>query len=306
MTDSTSSPQGTTVLVATDFSETAEAAADWALEVARARGARLQVLHVVTLPLSQPHYLPAPEDMQQSLQQAAMERLAETVSRLSGQGPEVESELRLGIPSQAIVESAGELAPALLVIGTRGLTGIRHLLLGSTAERVVQNARCPVLTVHPEDAGEHRPIRTILVPTDFSDDADLAIEAAHRLLSSLQEGARLVLVHAYNLPVEYTAYGPVPTSVHYLKDTGSEAQEQLDRMVEKLSGKGLDVEAWAVEGYPPEVIVTEAERIGADLIAMGTHGRSGLAHLLLGSTAERVVQRAPCPVMTVRREESET
>jgi len=293
-----------TLLVATDFSETAEAAADWAVEIASARGRRVHLMHVLTLPPPRPHYAPTPPDLQNALRNAATQQLAAEAERLSGRGVEVETILEVGVPSQTLVRIAGELDPALLVIGTRGLTGLTHLLLGSTAERVVQKAPCPVLTVHPEDRGKHRDISTILVPTDFSDDAQKAVHTAHRLLEDLED-TRLILLHSFSLPIEYTAYGPIPTSISYLEDTGIEAEQQLRKIADDLQKReGLTVETLAREGYPPEVICEEAKSQKADLIVMGTHGRSGLAHLLLGSTAERVVQKAPCPVMTVRCGES--
>lgn len=292
------------ILVATDFSDTAHIGAQWAIEIARNRGMEIHLLHVLTLPHPWPHYAPAPPELGESLEKGAAERLAAEAEKLTTADVAVTTRLEIGIPSQVILETARELSPGLLVIGTRGLSGLSHLLLGSTAERVVQKADCPVLTVHPEDGAPPRPIETVLVPTDFSDDAKVAIETARRLLrgQGIRTRAKLVLVHAYALPIEYTAYGPIPTSVHYLENTGAEAQAALEEAADELRGEGLTVEAVTREGYPPEVIVTEAERAGADLIAMGTHGRTGLAHLLLGSTAERVVQRAGCPVMTVRRE----
>lgn len=298
-------PRGPAILVATDFSRTAEAAADWAASIARGLGARVHLLHVLTLPAPQPHYTPAPSDLQSALQDAALEQLSRGASRLAGREIPVETDLQVGIPSQTIVRVSKDLDPVLLVIGTRGLTGLSHLLLGSTAERVVQRAECPVLTIHPEDVGEHRPIETILVPTDFSEDAKKAVRLAHRLLSRFERKTRLVLLHAFNLPIEYTAYGPIPTSVNYLEDAGIEAEQQLGEIADELRTEGLEVETVAREGYPPEVICQQAEELKADLIAMGTHGRSGLAHLLLGSTAERVVQKAPCPVMTIRCEHRE-
>lgn len=292
-----------TLLVATDFSETAEAAADWAVEIAAGRGRRVHLMHVLTLPPPRPHYAPAPPDLQNALRNAATQQLEAEAKRLAGRGVEIETILEVGVPSQTLVRMAKELDTALLVIGTRGLTGLSHLLLGSTAERVVQKAPCPVLTVHPEDRGKHRDLSTVLVPTDFSEDALKAVHTAHRLLENLDE-ARLILLHAFNLPIEYTAYGPIPTSVNYLKDAGVEAEQQLGEIAEDLKQReGIDVETLAREGYPPEVICEEASQQDADLIVMGTHGRSGLAHLLLGSTAERVVQKAPCPVMTVQCKE---
>jgi nucleotide-binding universal stress UspA family protein len=189
------------------------------------------------------------------------------------------------------------------VLGTRGLTGLQHLFLGSTAQRVVQHAKCPVLTVHPGDVDQHRQIRTVLVPTDFSRDAELSTSVALDLLSKQPGETTLVLLHVYHLPFEYTAYGTIPTSFDYFKDVEGAAEDRLRELAEPLASEGLSVKTVAREGYPPEVIIGEAEACGADLIALGTHGRSGLTHLLLGSTAERVVQHASCPVLTVRRQD---
>ena len=177
-----------------------------------------------------------------------------------------------------------------------------HLLLGSTAERVVQHAHCPVLTVHPGDADKHRPLNTILVPTDFSKDAETAYFAALNLLGK-ESVTKVVLLHVYHLPYEYTAYGTIPTSLDYFRDVEGAAEDRLVVLAQELRQQGYEVDTRAREGFPPEVILGEADEVGADLIAMGTHGRTGLAHLVLGSTAERVVQRAKCPVLTVRSEE---
>jgi universal stress protein E len=295
------------ILAATDFSETAGSSLDWAAELARQQGARLELIHAITIPPSMPGYLPPSSlDFSDELRKAAETRLAETaatLATLAGKGVEVTTFLDIGAPSQVIVLRAEALNARAIVIGTRGLTGLRHLLLGSTAQRVVHGAHCPVLTVHPADAGGHRPIRTILVPTDFSQDAELAVTTAHHLLSSREQDARLILLHAYNLPVEYTAYGPIPTSISYLEDAGLEAERRLFEMAEALKREGLTVETVAREGDPAHVIAEEAQRRGADLIAMGTRGHGGLRHLFLGSTAERVVEQAPCPVMTIRRPE---
>lgn len=289
-----------TVVVGTDFSETAAAALDWAVEIARPHGARVLLVHALAVPAPSDLVPPRP-DLEREVAEAARRKLDETAAALAARGVQVEPRLASGQPARTILELAEAEGAGLAVVGTRGLRGLRHLLLGGTSRRVLQHARCPVLTVHPDDAGRHRPLRTLLVPTDFSEDARRATGAASRLLAPLEQGARLVLLHAYNLPIEYTAYGPIPTSIHYLEDVGAEAAERLEEAARELRARGHEVETALREGYPPDVIVEEAERSGADLIAMGTHGRSGLGHLLLGSTAERVVGRAPCPVLTLRQ-----
>ena len=292
-----------TVLVATDFSATAQAGIDWALELARTHQAQIVLVHGVMLPNRATDFVPSPPDLTEKLQEAASGRLNEAAERARGRGAEVITDLRVGLPSQAILEAAEERNVDLVVLGTRGLTGLQHLFLGSTAQRVVQHADCPVLTVHPGDIDQHRQIRTVLVPTDFSRNAELSTSVALDLLAKQPEETTLVLLHVYHLPYEYTAYGSIPTSLDYFKDVEGAAEERLRELAEPLASEGLSVKTVAREGYPPEVIVGEAEAIGADLIALGTHGRSGLTHLLLGSTAERVVQHASCPVLTVRRQE---
>lgn len=289
------------ILVATDFSTTAAAGLAWAQEIARDHGAAIRLVHALLLPNAMTDFLPSPPDLTEELRVAANRRLEETVSEVRAAGLEATGEVRLGLASEAIVEATRETRPDLVVVGTRGHSGLRHLLLGSTAERVVQRAPAPVLTVHPGDADHHRRIRTILLPTDFSTDAENAAETALDLLAGVTEPARLILLHAYHLPYEYTVYGTIPTSFDYRQDVGGASAARLEEVAEPLRSKGLSVETRSCEGYPPEVIVAEAESLGADLISMGTHGRSGLAHLVMGSTAERVVQHAPCPVLTVRR-----
>lgn len=293
----------TTILVATDFSDTAAAATDWAIEIARECEARIVLVH--GLPLHGPvtDFLPSPPDLEEHLQGVAVERLGELAAELSERGVEVEPQLAIGIPSEAIVRVAEEIEADLIVIGTTGQSGLAHLLLGSTAERVVQHAPCPVLSVHPEDKAAHRPIRCILLPTDFSKDAVTTAQTAIDVLACRPR--RLTLLHAFHLPVEYTAYGTIPTGLAFDDDVGSVAEERLTELADALSSEGITVETLAREGYPPEVILSVAAEIEADVIAMGTHGRSGLRHLLLGSNAERVVQRAPCPVLTVRHLEEE-
>jgi nucleotide-binding universal stress UspA family protein len=291
------------ILVGTDFSLTASVAVDWAVELARQQGARVELVHSVTVPPSVPEYvassaIAAGPAFDAEVRRAAFDRLEKEAAALRDRGIEVDTWMALGTPSQVICDRASEISARAIVVGTRGLTGLRHLLLGSTTERVVQKAPCPVLSVHPEDRG--RTLRTILIPTDFSEDAERAIHTARQLLAPLAPEARLILLHAFNLPIEYTAYGPIPTSVHYLQDTGLDAERRLQEMTDRLAVEGIAVDWAAREGDPSVVIVEEAESRGADLIAMGTHGRSGLRHLLLGSTAERVVQHARCPVMTVR------
>jgi nucleotide-binding universal stress UspA family protein len=291
-----------TVLVATDFSPTAEAAVQWGGELARSRGGRVVLVHAVDLHGPLTDFLPSPPDLDQHVQAAAAARLDEAAAGLRAREVAVETRLETGVASQAVVRVVGELHPDLVVQGSRGLTpGLAHLLLGSTAQRIVQHSPSPVLTVHPADRDRHRAIHHVLVPTDFSHDAEGAARAVRTLFGG--DGARLTLLHAYHLPIEYTAYGTIPTSIPFHADVAAVADEKLAEAAAALAGEAHPVDTVVKEGYPPEIIVDTARDLAVDLIAMGTHGRTGLRHLLLGSNAERVIEHAPCPVLTVRQPE---
>lgn len=293
------------IVAATDFSDTAAAGVAWAAEIARLHGAHLTLVHAVQTPPPRPDYFSSDVDSGGQLQEAARLRLEEAAAAVDDSGLEgLHTRLLVGRPHEVILDVADEVHADLVVLGTRGHSGLRHLLLGSTAQRVVQHARCPVLTTRGEGKAVPGPIRTVLVPTDFDDNARRAATAARKLLApQMGEGARLVLFHAYHLPVEYTAYGTVPVSPALLEESKVRAQADLADLAGQLAGEGLEVETVATAGYPVEAILAAAEAHQADLIVMGTEGRTGAAHFFLGSTAERVVQRAPCPVLTLRERE---
>ena len=141
-------------------------------------------------------------------------------------------------------------------------------------------------------------IRTILVPIDFSDSARNIVEWAAHLANGSE--TKLVLFHAYHLPVEFQQLEGVYLPPDFWANVKSESQASLARHETELRERGHSVESVVREGYAATAIVDEATEIDADLIVIGTHGLSGLKHMLLGSVAERVVQKAPCPVLTVK------
>ena len=141
-------------------------------------------------------------------------------------------------------------------------------------------------------------IRTILVPIDFSDSARVVIEWAAHLAGEQQ--SKLVLFHAYHLPVEFQQLEGAYLPPDFWANVKTETSESLARYESELRESGCSVESVVREGYAATAIVDEATECGADLIVIGTHGLSGFKHMLLGSIAERVVQKAPCPVLTVK------
>ncbi len=149
--------------------------------------------------------------------------------------------------------------------------------------------------------------QTFAVPYDFSEHAAAALEAAAGLASRL--GADLHLVHVIPMPAyaySYGAYGEaaMPPTVD-MAQVRKEALGALERVKDDLRELKGQVHCHVVDGIGiADAVCETAEEIGADLIVMGTHGRTGLAHVFLGSVAERTLRRAPCPVLTVQARDS--
>jgi nucleotide-binding universal stress UspA family protein len=143
--------------------------------------------------------------------------------------------------------------------------------------------------------------RKILVPIDFSTHASRALEIACDLAKVFD--AKLHLLHCYQINVgAISPYGLViPES--FDRDIREAATQQLAKWRDKVKGKKIEAEAEVSPLFPSEAIASTAERIGADLIVMGTRGLSGFKHVMLGSVAERTVRIAPCPVLTVKATE---
>jgi nucleotide-binding universal stress UspA family protein len=142
--------------------------------------------------------------------------------------------------------------------------------------------------------------KKICCPIDFSDASRAAMEVAADL--ARRTGASLVLLHAYPIPGYTFPDGSVVASPKMMQELADQAEKHLDewrREAERLLGAGR-VSAEKVVGEPAAEIVSFARSAGADLVVVGTHGRTGLEHALMGSVAERVVRRAHCPVLTVR------
>jgi universal stress protein A len=141
-------------------------------------------------------------------------------------------------------------------------------------------------------------VQHILVPTDFSEYADYALDYAIELAQKLQ--AHLTFLHViYPMPLtmeDFDASGFTP----YLEEIETDAQQRLQILLNRVRQEGLQGETAIVQGVPFQAIVDMAESQDIDLIVMGTHGRTGLTHVLMGSVAERVVRMAPCPVLVTR------
>ena len=188
---------------------------------------------------------------------------------------------------------------------TRGKTGLARFLGGSTAERIVQHAPCPVLVAHKAGRASHHTagdgkmsIDTILVPVDFSQPSFQALEYAIEFAGRV--AARLLVYHAVPLGDAFTADGYAMYDLSALeKAARADAEEQMQKFIGLAKLGRVPYETVVTTAAPIAGICALAEERDVDLIITPTHGRTGFKHLLMGSVAELVVRHAQRPVLVV-------
>ncbi|HMJ79885.1 MAG TPA: universal stress protein [Candidatus Dormibacteraeota bacterium] len=293
------------VLLATDGSPSAEHATSLVSSVAWPAGS---AVHVVIAFDERPDMIGAPflltDDhygrLRADAEQAHEETLRRAIARLDRPGLDVDGEVLDGRPATVIVHAASSWQADLLVIGHRGLGPWRSMLLGSVSAEVVDHAPCPVLVARGDHLGE------AILADDGSDCARAASDflATHAELAPQAVEVLSVADVAYPMtavlatPVGAGAVGDWEASAETIRGAAGEA---AGAAAERLEAAGLIASSASREGDPAHEIVHAAREHASDLIVLGSHGRTGLARLLLGSVARNVLLEAPCSVLIVRR-----
>ena len=291
------------ILVPLDFSPASVEALDYAVWLAKQFHAAIHLVHVYP-----PDEASAPGAGHLLFEAAeAIERLNEELIGIhSKHVPAFRPEnchIRGGRPYQEIVQLAREIDADLITLSTRGHSGLKHLLLGSTAERVVRNAPCPVLVTRKRKQKSKAnsktfAIRTILVPTDFSQCSLAASEYAAFLAKNLH--ATLRLFHATYPYTNYVFVDRAGVRLTGLAEAVEQtARQEMDALKQMDFLRGLPVQTEIFPGAAVDEICAAAGDPQVDLIVTSTHGRTGLKHALIGSVAEHVVRYAERPVLVV-------
>lgn len=295
------------ILCPLDFSEPSAHALAQAAQLARWYGARLTVLHV--RPTVVPHPDISPEGHMAPWLVAELETLRHRVSAacadaVAARVP-VDAMASAGEPVHEILSHADTLGADLIVLGTHGLSGFRHLVLGSVTEKVLRRATCPVLTVPPRARAAISPFRHLLCAVDFSDCSQHAVTFAATLAQ--RAGASLSLLHVIEWPwhestIPETLGVPVAQAqamADYRRYLETGAKERL-AAIGVAAMPGGQVTTSVSFGRPYVELLDTARRDGADLIVLGVRGRGPMDIGFFGSTANHVVRSATCPVLTVR------
>ncbi len=294
------------ILFPTDFSDSAKQALDYALFLAEQFEAELHLLHAVVLHAHDPEEngggFPEPTEILSRLFEIADSEMAQILKRNDSKTFSLkEAKVRGFSAGSVILEYAGDHDIDLIVMGTHGRRGPARIFIGSVAAEVVREADCPVLTIHKQESDKTvGRVETILVPVDFSEHSAKAVTYAKEIAETT--GARLQILHSIEEPVYPYFYAPAGdfSLAQELEVLREKTDEALDKLIYDTPGPEVQAEKYVVSGTPSVEITRFAEDEGSDLIIIPTHGLTGLERMLLGSTAERVVRMATCPVLAIK------
>jgi len=268
------------ILVASDGSSYSADAVKVAIGICQKTGARL---YPFTMVLSNPEYETIAPELVEKASMDARKHLDSIVARAAKQGVAAEP-LRSGdSPDAEIVAAAAEIDADIIVMGQLGRRGLARMMVGDATVKVIGATRCSVVAV--PQAGVMWQKR-VLLGTDGSRFADAAAAMADKI------------ARAFALPVTVVS-ALVPS---HSEGRQQEGREAVERTTLALKKDGLDADGIALPGEADDVIIKLAKDKGADLIVLGSHGRTGFGKVLLGSVSERVIAKAKCPILVAKTE----
>jgi nucleotide-binding universal stress UspA family protein len=285
------------IVVPVDFSEFSDKAVEYAIFLAEKFCAELILLHAVVLfqeDFDEKEQLQAYEEIIKKKEREIRKQLDSRCLNVEERGIPISSLLIRGFSeADSIIDYIADKDFDLVVMGTHGHTGLKKIILGSVAERVVRLSPVPVLTLHKDFSKKE--IKKILVPVDFSDYSKTATQRA--ITVAREFNAALNFLHVVEMeahPEYYTiSFDPILKANPELKD-------RITANMTRFTGIPQDEATYAVnEGKVYKEIKTYADTNQVDLIVMATRGMSEIEHFLVGSNSERVVRIAPCPVLTI-------
>ena len=280
-----------TILCPVDFFPASDAAVTYAAGLAENYGAGIHLLHVIApIPAAAYEYAIDTQVMQ-SMKEAAEEELTKLAAAVREAGVEVDFEITFGDVYDEIKRSIEKVKPQLLVVGTHGRRGVERWFMGSTTEKLLRHSPVPLITISA--TGEKRDVpqfRRILVTTDFSDGTSDAL--AYAFSVAQENESNIALLH-----VVHDVAADV--SGKYRESLVQGVQKQLNDFVPPEARTWCEVRTMVETGVPYRIILRVLEDEKIDLLVMNIHGKGMLDRALLGSTAERVVRVAPCPVMLI-------
>lgn len=305
------------ILVPLDGSELAESVLPWAVELSSRLNANIAFL-IVCNEEEQKHR-PVYRNYIERIAEITREKVladqkANGLARTDRQVT-ITGEVRNGYPAEEILDYAKDNAVNLIIMATQGYSGIKRWAIGSTADKILRDSTVPILLARAGTADEEDEKkwaeRKIIVLLDGSEMAESVLPHVESINKNQAELHDIVLVRVCEPPVMPAYYPPNVPSMpdDYIallkKGMKSAAEKYLSEVVARLKKLGFNVTSEVLEGNAAEAIIEYAQKNPLNLIAMSTHGRSGITRWVYGSVAERVLTRGSSPILLVRNGEPE-
>lgn len=278
------------ILVPVDFSPNSENALDFAMQFNEKIKGKIVLLHVLELPASSVNYgadvTSATADVifRRELINGTSNKLHELEDKVRAKGQEVAIRMEFGSPYRSIDEEVTNRGADWIVMGSKGASGLKEIFIGSNAERVIRHSDCPVITV--KEKTDLSVWKSMVFASDTSENQDVIARKAKELQKLLGLNMHILRVKTpHNYPTEKVA---------------------IDQLEEFAERNGLvDYTVSTIEAdFSEDGIIKFAEEVNAGLVVMGTHGRTGIAHLFGGSRAEDVANHSTIPLLTFKMEET--
>ncbi len=283
------------VFLSTDGSEFSEGAVREAIRLAKRCSSSLSAISVIE---TNPEFASIAPQLMEKKEKAAREHLEAVKARARKEGIDCESIVREGEDSyKYIVEEAARNKSTMIVMGRRGLKGLKRLVMGSTTARVIGLSPCSVLVV-PRAA--HLEFKNILVATDGSRYSAAAASEAIGIAKLNNSKLTVLSVVPSELMPPTDLEMAIGQRDLVAEKEMKEAEKNAKTVKEAAQKAGVVVQAFVMSGKPAEAIIETAKEKSADLIVLGSHGRTGLEKLLMGSVAERVIVLATSAVLVVK------
>ena len=291
------------MLIPLDGSQTAEKVLPYARRLARSLIIPVELIavtEILTLTAGKAHHLDSLVDAAILRNQEYLQKIARTFTGVS-----VDYTVEGGAPDEAIIMKAALDKGTLITMATHGRSGVKRWLLGSVAEKVLRGSSNPLLLVRGDEEAKTEgevTLSQIIVALDGSELAEAVLPSVAELAKAIN--LKVILLRSYTLPPIIGGYGAyIPDlNLNALKaESKKDAVSYLDSKVQQLKSQGLDdVTPLTSEGEAAETIIELARRSPNSLIAMCTHGRSGVMRWMLGSVTEKVVRHSGDPVLVIR------
>lgn len=285
------------ILVPVDFSPFSDNAVEYALSLAEKFSSKITLYHAVVLfheDFEEEAHIKAYSDIVALKEKVLSKRLESHCASGKKRGVIIKSIMERGFSApDMILDHIIANKYDLVVMGTHGRTGLKKWLIGSVAEKVVRHSTIPMITIH-QDFKKHR-IKNVLIPVDFSKYAKKAVVFGIQIAKKFQAEPHFLFVVTMETHPEYF----ISTYESFLA-TNPEFKKDFKKRLKEFVGSPKEEATYAiVEGKAHEGINNYAEKKRINLIIMANHGMGALEYMLMGSTTERVVRVARCPVLTI-------